>query len=234
MKKQFMVVGLSCLLSLAMTAVAWAYNPGQRTYNLVGNLLNSAKQPVHVELVQQVDKAKILKPEAYALLEDNEKRLTHIAIYNEVSEDLYGQRVLSKDGMGTVVKDMSFILRDGHFYIINNLEKTYDCLPFVPGLSKSFTQGLLPWFNEKPEAGVDEVLSADYDQFTLGKRSLKMYFHKDTDQWLGYQVGNLALQQVRLYNQAVDESALALPTEEYKLVPNAAFRRQAERLLDKK
>lgn len=233
MKKQFILLGLSCLLSLALTAVAWAYNPGQRTYNLLGNQLNCSRQPVHVELEQQVDLAKIMKPEAYALLEANKKSLTNSTIYNEQSPELYGQRLLTRDGQGKLVKDINYVVREGQLYVIDNIKKSYDRLPNVPGLAQSFAQGLVPWFNEKPEAGVAEELGADYDLFTLGKRSLKVYFQAGTDTWLGYQLGNLAPQQVKAYDQQVEADALALPPADYQQVPNTYLREQAQKLVAK-
>ncbi len=233
MKKKFWLLGLSCLLSLAFSVVAWAYNPGQRTYNLVGNVLNSSKQPLHVEIEQRVDMAKVLKPEAYSLLAENKKVVITNYVYNEVNADYYGQQVLVKDGGGNIVKKLNFIVRDGYLYAIDDLHKTYDRLPNIPGLSKNFTQGLVQWFNEKPEAGVDETDGLDYDQFTLGERSLRMYFKAGTEQWLGYQIGNLPQQRVLSYNQQVEEAALALPPADYQQVANAGLRAQANKLSKK-
>ena len=234
MQKKFFIFGLACLLSLAFMTVTWAYNPGQRTYNLIGNILNSSKQPVHVEIEQRLDLAEILKPEAYSLLKENQRQKLTTYEYNELSADHYSQRVISRDAGGALLKDMNFVVRDGYFYAIDNIAHTYDRLPNIPGLSKSFTQGLVQWFNEKPEAGADELSEEDYDLFTLGKRSIKIYFQSGTDKWLGYQIGMLAPHRVIAYNQQVDEGALALPPEDYQLTANEAIRAQANRLTLKK
>ena len=233
MKKKVFVLCLSCLLSLAFTTMAWAYNPGQRTYNLIGNILNSSKQPVHVETEQNVDLAEILKPEAYSLLKENQRRMLTTYEYNELSEDYYGQHVISRDAGGKLLKDINFVVRDGYFYVIDNVARTYDRLPNVPGLSKSFTQGLVHWFNEKPEAGVDEINGEDYDLFNQGKRSIKIYFQTGSDKWLGYQIGVSAPHRVVAYDQQVNEEALDIP-DDYQLVANENIRARANRLLNKK
>ena len=54
MSKYVRVFLLTCVF-MVMCAVAMAFNPGQRTYNVLGNVLNSDRHPVHLVIVQKFD-----------------------------------------------------------------------------------------------------------------------------------------------------------------------------------
>ena len=55
MKTSFRTLFLTFVFTMLCTAMAFAYNPGQRTIHLLGDTLNSDKHPVHLVVTQTID-----------------------------------------------------------------------------------------------------------------------------------------------------------------------------------
>ena len=68
MKTSLRTLFLTFVFTMLCTAMAFAYNPGQRTIHLLGNTLNSDKHPVHLVVTQTIDMREVLTAEAYAKL----------------------------------------------------------------------------------------------------------------------------------------------------------------------
>ena len=66
MKTSLRTLFLTFVFTMLCTAMAFAYNPGQRTIHLLGETLNSDKHPVHLVVTQTIDMREVLTPEAYA------------------------------------------------------------------------------------------------------------------------------------------------------------------------
>jgi len=74
MRKSLRVLLLTFLFTVLCSAVALAYNPGQRTIKLLGQTLNSDHQPVHLVVTQTIDMREVLTADAYAKLPDAQKK----------------------------------------------------------------------------------------------------------------------------------------------------------------
>lgn len=64
--------------TMLCTAMAFAYNPGQRTIHLLGETLNSDKHPVHLVVTQTIDMREVLTAEAYAKLPAAQQKRTNV------------------------------------------------------------------------------------------------------------------------------------------------------------
>lgn len=231
MKKSLVVFMLACLVTMLCTAAAWAYNPGQRTFQLLGNTLNSDKHPVHLVVKQQIDMADVLTPEAYNNLSTAQRVRNIRTEYNEMN-GVYAEHVTITDGDGKVVSDSNTFVKGGYWYTIDYANKTYDRLPELPGMSKAFAETLVSWFGSKPEGGNDKVTGYDYDKVIKGSNELYFYFEKDTANWKGYEVSYLPRFDVVECSNTVDAAtAFALPPADFKQVPNQAMRNYANRLM---
>ena len=233
MKKTLFMMILTALLTLLST-VALAYNPGQRTFQLLGQTLNSDKHPVHLVVTQTIDMREVLNAEAYAALAPEAKKRTNRTEYNEAG-GINSERVTTTDGNGKVIKDSVSFVKGGYWYTIDYLHKSYDRIPELPGMSLPFAETLISWFANRPEGGTDPVSGMDYDKVTKGSNSLYFYFEKGTDIWKGYEVSYLPkFQVVEVSNVVNADVAFALPPADFKQVADPAMRNFANRLMERR
>ena len=234
MRKSLLIFMLTCLLTVICTAAAFAYNPGQRTFQLLGNTLNSDKHPVHLVVTQKIDMIEVLTPEAYAKLSPSQKVRNIRTEYNEMN-GINAEHNTITDGEGKVISDTNTFVKGGYWYTIDYLNKTYDRVPELPGMSLPFAETLISWFANKPEAGNDVVTGYDYDKVTKGSSALFFYFEKGTDNWKGYEVSYLPRFDVAECSNVVNaETAFALPPADFKQAANQNMRNYANKLVQHK
>ena len=153
--------------------------------------------------------------------------------YNEAN-GINAERITTTDGDGKVIKDTVSFVKNGYWYTIDYLNKNYDRVPELPGMSMPFAETLISWFNVRPQGGNDAVTGYDYDKMTKGTNSLNFYYAKDTADWKGYEVSYLPIFKVLEVSNTVDEAtAFALPPADFKAVANPSMRAYANRLLDR-
>lgn len=233
MKTSFRTLFLTFAFTMLCTAMAFAYNPGQRTIQLLGETLNSDKHPVHLVVTQTIDMREVLTPEAYAKLPAAQQKRTNRTEYNEAN-GINAERITTTDGDGKVIKDTVSFVKNGYWYTIDYLNKNYDKVPELPGMSMPFAETLISWFNVRPQSGNDVTTGYDYDKMTKGTNSLNFYFEKDTANWKGYEVSYLPIFKVLEVSNTVDEAtAFALPPADFKAVANPSMRAYANRLLER-
>ena len=187
MKTSLRTLFLTFVFTMLCTAMAFAYNPGQRTIHLLGETLNSDKHPVHLVVTQTIDMREVLTAEAYAKLPAAQQKHTNRTEYNEAN-GINAERITTTDGDGKVIKDTVSFVKNGYWYTIDYLNKNYDRVPELPGMSMPFAETLISWFNVRPQGGNDAVTGYDYDKMTKGTNSLNFYYAKDTADWKGYEV----------------------------------------------
>ena len=232
MKKSFFTFLFAVMLTL-VSAVALAYNPGQRTIQLFGGTLNSDKHPVHLVVSQTIDLRDVLTSEAYNQLAPAKKRITNRTEYNEAN-GINAERITTTDGEGNITKDNVSFVKDGYWYSIDYLHKTYDRVPELPGMSIAFAETMINWFNNKPTMGNDANTGYDYDMMTKGISTLSFYYEKDTANWKGYKVSYMPPFEVVEVSNTVDTAtAFALPPADFKQVADPAMRNYANRLLER-
>lgn len=233
MKTSLRTLFLTFAFTMLCTAMAFAYNPGQRTIQLLGETLNSDKHPVHLVVTQTIDMREVLTPEAYAKLPQAQQKRTNRTEYNEAN-GINSERITTTDGDGKVIKDTVSFVKNGYWYTIDYLNKNYDRVPELPGMSMPFAETLISWFNVRPQSGNDVTTGYDYDKMTKGTNSLNFYFEKDTANWKGYEVNYLPIFKVVEVSNTVDEAtAFALPPADFKAVANPSMRAYANRLLER-
>lgn len=233
MKTSFRTLFLTFAFTMLCTAMAFAYNPSQRTIQLLGETLNSDKHPVHLVVTQTIDMREVLTPEAYAKLPVAQQKRTNRTEYNEAN-GINAERITTTDGDGKVIKDTVSFVKNGYWYTIDYLNKNYDRVPELPGMSMPFAETLISWFNVRPQSGNDVTTGYDYDKMTKGTNSLNFYFEKDTANWKGYEVNYLPIFKVVEVSNTVDEAtAFALPPADFKAVANPSMRAYANRLLER-
>lgn len=234
MRKSLFAFLLTLMLTLLCATVALAYNPGQRTYQLLGNTLNSDNHPMHLVVVQTIDMRDILTADAYAKLPAAQKKRVNRTEYNE-ARGINAERITTTDGEGTVIKDTVSFVKGGYWYTIDYVNKTYDRLPELPGMSMPFAETLTSWFVARPEGGTDPVKGYDYDKVMKGNNSLFFYYEKGTENWKGYEVSYLPMFNVVEVSKVVDEAtAFALPPADFKQVADPAMRNFANRLMQRR
>lgn len=234
MKKSLRLFFLTAVLTFLCTAMAFAYNPGQRTIQLLGNTLNSDKHPVHFVVKQTIDMREVLTTEAYNKLPDNEKVITGRTEYNEAHGINAERRTITgKDGK--VISDEVSFVKGGYWYTIDYVHKNYDRVPELPGMSIPFAELQVQWFDKKPIMGNDPATGYDYDMMSKGTATLTYYYEKDTANWKGYKVSFLPPYEVVEVSDTVDEAAaFALPPADFKAVANPGMRSVANRLMERK
>lgn len=233
MKTSLRTLFLTFVFTMLCTAMAFSYNPGQRTIHLLGETLNSDKHPVHLVVTQTIDMREVLTAEAYAKLPTAQQKRTNRTEYNEAN-GINAERITTTDGDGKVIKDTVSFVKNGYWYTIDYLNKNYDRVPELPGMSMPFAETLISWFNVRPQGGNDAVTGYDYDKMTKGTNSLNFYYAKDTADWKGYEVSYLPIFKVLEVSNTVDEAAaFALPPADFKAVANPSMRAYANRLLDR-
>ena len=233
MRKSLRVLFLTFLMTIMCAAVALAYNPGQRTIKLLGQTLNSDNQPVHLVVTQTIDMRDVLTTEAYNKLSDAQKKRISRTEYNE-HNGINAERAVIMDGEGKVIKDTVNFCRDGYWYAIDYLHKSYDRVPELPGMSMPFAETLIGWFNVRPVGGNDAATRYDYDKMTKGNNTLSFFYEKDTENWVGYQTAYLPFFKVEEVSNVVDDAVFALPPADFKQVADPAMRSYAQRLLERK
>ena len=217
MKRSLRVLFFTMMFTL-LSLTAFAYNPGQRTIHLLGDTLNSDKHPVHLVVKQTIDMREVLTSEAYNQLAPAKKKITNRTEYNE----------------GNITKDNVSFVKDGYWYSIDYLHKTYDRVPELPGMSIAFAETMINWFNSKPTMGNDANTGYDYDMMMKGVSTLSFYYEKDTENWKGYKVSYMPPFEVVEVSAVVDTaSAFALPPADFKQVADPAMRNYANRLLER-
>lgn len=231
--KKTLTILLTALALTLMSTAALAYNPGQRTIHLLGNTLNSDKQPVHLVVTQTVSMRDVLTAEAYAKLPPAQQKRVNRTEYNEAN-GINAERITQTDGEGNVIRDTVSFVRDGYWYSIDYAHKSYDRVPALDGMSVPFAETLISWFNARPVAGTDPTTGYDYDRMIKGDNTLNFYFEKDTENWKGYEVSYLPPFEVLEYSNTVDEAtAFALPPADFQAVADPSMRAYANRLLER-
>lgn len=233
MKKTLPILVMTGLLTLA-SAVALAFEPGERTLNLLGVTLNSNKHPVHIVITQTMDLKSVYTEEAYNKLPEEQRKIVNRTEYNE-DKGIYAERNVKTDGAGNVRRDMGYFSKGRHWYGIDYLNKTYDAIPRLLNESVSFAESLGPWFKEKIVSGVDSATGYDYDEMKLVDPSnhnykvLRFYYEAGTDKWVGYERPGTPLYKVEVYDEQVDPSAFDTPSHEagYKKKANVFMRSHA-------
>ncbi len=234
MRKSLRVFFLTLILTAACAVTALAYSPGQRTLKLLGDTLNSDRHPVHLVVTQTIDMREVLTQEAYAKLSKAQQKRTNRTEYNE-AKSINAERITTTDGEGTVLKDSVSFCRGGYWYFIDYVHKTYDRIPELPGMSVTFAETFVSWFNNKPESGNDLATGYDYDRLTKGNNTLSFYFAKDGEEWKGYGVSYMPRFDVVEVSSVVDEeTAFALPPADFKQVADQTMRNYANKLMSKK
>jgi len=157
----------------------------------------------------------------------------YVKAYYEAN-GINAERITTTDGDGKVIKDTVSFVKNGYWYTIDYLNKNYDRVPELPGMSMPFAETLISWFNVRPQGGNDAVTGYDYDKMTKGTNSLNFYYAKDTADWKGYEVSYLPIFKVLEVSNTVDEAtAFALPPADFKAVANPSMRAYANRLLER-
>ena len=233
MGKSMRILLFTFLMTVMCAAVALAYNPGQRTIKLLGQTLNSDKHPVHLVVSQTIDMRDVLTADAYNNLPTAKKKRTSRTEYNE-NNGIAAKRATIIDGEGKIIKDNVDFCKDGFWYAIDLVNKTYDRVPALPGMSSPFAESLIGWFNVRPVGGNDAATGYDYDRMTKGNNTLTFYYEKDTEKWLGYQTAYLPFVKVEEVSNVADESYFALPSAEYKQVADPAMRARAQSIMEKR
>ena len=234
MKKSVLLLILTFVFTMLCAATSLAYQPGQRTFQLLGQTLNSDKHPVHLVVTQTIDMSEVLTPEAYAKLPEAQKKRINRTEYNE-AHGINAERITTCDGEGKVLKDNVSFVKGGYWYSIDYVNKTYDRLPELPGMSVAFAETLVSWFGNRPEAGNDINTGYDYDKVTKGDNELFFYFEKGGETWKGYETSYLPRFDVVEVSAEVDEAkAFALPPTDFKQVPDTAMRNFANKLMAKR
>lgn len=230
MNKRLMIT-VVFLLAVLSSAVCMAYNPGQRTFRLLGETLNSDKHAVHLVVSQKIDMADVLTKEAYAALANAQKVRYVRTEYNELN-GINAEHVTITDGDGNIISDSNTFVKGGYWYTVDYAKKTYDRIPELPGMSMPFAETLVSWFAKKPESGNDPVTGYDYDKMVKGSNELFFYYEKDTDKWTAYEVSYLPIFNVVEYSEQVDATAaFALPPDDFKQVPNQTMRNFANKIM---
>lgn len=236
MKKFLFSLVAACMLIIFNTVCAFAagFGPGQRTIELLGGALNSDKHPVHLVVQQTIDMKEVLEPEAYDKLTAAQKVHYIRTEYNEMN-GINAERSVTTDGEGKNTSDYCTFAKDGRWYFIDYVNKTYDELPELPGMSLPFAETLVSWFNERPQSGIDSITGDDYDRMTQGERVMFFYFAKGTADWKGYEVNTLPRFNVVEMSQTVDaEKAFALPPADFTRKANEQMRNYAAGLMRNK
>ncbi len=224
MKKSLLILITTCLLTFISAAAFAAFSPGQRTYRLLGDILNSDKHPVHLVVVQRLDMKEIMTEEAYSKLTEAQRIRIIRTEYNE-KNGINAERSTTTDASGKVLRDQSSFVKGGYWYTIDYVNKTYDRLPELQGMSPAFAETLISWFANRPVMGNDPETGYDYDMVTKGDGALYFYFEKDTDNWKGYKERTLPMFSVVEYGNTVDaDKAFALPPADFKQEANQNMR----------
>lgn len=225
----FMIKSLLTFITTAILgmvcACALAFDPGERTMHLLGNTLNSHKHPVHIVVEKTIDMKNIYPKETYDALPEARKKSINRIIFDEAN-GIYAERSITLDGDRNVLFDSTYFCKDGLWYYIDFIDKTYDTIPEVYGASRSFRETMTGWFNMPPVMGNDPDTGLDYDLLTKESGGTYYYFfEKDTGIWKGYGPNVNDMLKVVEVSDVVDvEKAFATPTEEYVRVPNKQMR----------
>lgn len=226
-----LIITMVFLLAVLSSAVCMAYSPGQRTFKLLGETLNSDKHAVHLVVEQKIDMADVLTAEAYANLANAQKVRYVRTEYNELN-GINAEHVTITDGDGNVISDSNTFVKGGYWYTVDYAKKTYDRIPELPGMSLPFAETLVSWFAKKPESGNDPATGYDYDKVVKGDNELYFYFEKGTDKWTAYEVSYLPIFTVAECSDQVNaDTAFALPPEDFKQVPNQTMRNFANKIM---
>ncbi len=230
-KKKFATISVSILVASLFSAAAWAFEPGERTIKLLGDTLNSDKHPVHLVLEQTIELKELLTAEAYEKLPAEDRMRRSRTEYNE-KDGIFAERNTTVNGAGKIVRDVAAFTKDGRWYSIDHLHRTYDELPAVEGMSLAFAETLVSWFGQRPTMGHDAALGLDYDCLHKNEKGeLCFYYDKDGSRWQGMREKSMPYVQVTVLDQNVDENAFRLPPSSYERVPNETMRAVAQRLL---
>lgn len=212
-----------------MASVAMAYDPGQRTFHVLGSMLNSDYHPVHLVVEQKIDKKGLVDPQKYKEMSPEERIVINRTEYNEI-DGMISERNIKMDGAGKVTQDITRFIKEGRWYSVDRVYKTHDNIPAIRDGMRPFAENFVGWFGKTPEAGVDEAKGLDFDRVVLGVRTLTFYFEKETLNWVGYEISGLPTFKVIELSQEVDVAkAFEWPTEGFKNYPDNVMRKTAER-----
>lgn len=231
MRKSLTVLLLACVFTVLGAACAYAYAPGQRAMEVMSNVLNSRRHPLHLVVEQRVDVSELMNPDELA--EQNPEQTERIirTEYNE-TRGIFQEHVTISDGDGTLLSDVVTFTRGGFWYKIDYLNKTYDRIPEVIGMSVSLSDNLAKWFVAPLSSGIDHDTGYDYDKVLRGEDALVFFFERDTDIWKGYRISYLPYYRVVEVSEEVDlETAFALPPEDFTQKADSEMRSYGGRLM---
>lgn len=212
-----------------MASVAMAYEPGQRAYHVLGSMLNSDYHPVHLVVEQKIDKKGLVDPQKYKSMSEAERIVINRTEYNEI-DGMLSERNIKMDGAGKVTQDIVRFIKDGRWYSVDHVYKTYDNIPAIRDGMRPFAENFVGWFGKSPEGGIDEATGLDFDRVVMGVRTLTFYFEKDSLKWVGYEISSLpGFKVIELSEQVNVDKAFAMPGEGYKKYPDMVMRKTADR-----
>lgn len=212
-----------------MASITQAYDPGQRTYHILGSILNSDYHPVHLVVEQKINMKGLVDAKKYSTMSEAERTITNRTEYNEI-DGMLSERNIKIDGTGKVTQDITRFIKDGKWYSIDRVYNTWDSIPAIRDGMRPFAENFVGWFGKTPEAGVDETTGLDFDRVSMGVRYLTFYFEKDTLKWDSYEISALPKFKVVEVSDKVDvEKAFEMPGENFKRFPDTVMRKTADR-----
>ena len=232
MKFKKFVLPLAALMLSSMCYSANAFEIGERSTKVFNEYLDTAKQNLHLVVVQKIDMSEVLGQEAFQALKPHQRVRYNRYEYNEKGA-LSAERQTTYDGAGRVVKDVNSFATGGQWYSIDYVNKTYDRLPELPGMVRSIKDLFAPYFADgMPEGGFDELTGYDFDRRYKADKEIYFYFTKGTDNFKAYAISGTPRYNIMELSNQVDETrAFALPPENFKRQANEAMRSYAAKLV---
>lgn len=232
MKIKSIALSATTLILSGLCLVVNAFEIGERSTKLFNNVLDTSKHNLHMIVVQKIDMSEVLSPEAFQALKPYQRVRYNRYEYNETSA-LSAERQTTFDGAGRIVKDVNSFAKGGQWYSIDYVNKTFDRLPELPGMTHSIADMFAPYFADgMPEGGFDEMTGYDYDRRYKADKEIYFYFAKDTDTFKAYTVTGSPRYNIVLIDDQIDmERAFGLPPEDFKRQANEAMRSYAAKLV---
>jgi len=225
-------LSITTLALCGLCLAANAFEIGERSTKLFNDILDTSKHNLHMIVVQKIDMSEVLSPEAFQALKPHQRVRYNRFEYNETSA-LSAERQTTFDGAGRIVKDVNSFAKGGQWYSIDYLNKTYDRLPELPGMTHSIADMFAPYFADgMPEGGFDEMTGYDFDRRYKADKEIYFYFDKGTDVFKAYSVTGAARYNIVSIDNQIDmEKAFGLPPENFKRQANEAMRSYAAKLI---
>ncbi len=232
MKIKTFALGAATLVLSGLCLATHAFEIGERSAKLFNDVLDTSKHNLHLVVVQKIDMSEVLSPEAFQALKPYQRVRYNRYEYNETSA-LSAERQTTYDGAGRIVKDVNSFAKGGQWYSIDYVNKTYDRLPELPGMTRSIADQFSPYFADgMPEGGFEEITGYDFDRRYKADKEIYFYFTKGTDQFRAYTITGTPRYNILEISDQIDmEKAFALPPEDFKRQANEAMRSYAAKLV---